>query len=50
MHARFVSRSGIAGASMAALRRAWQSGGPEAVISAQIAAFDSLDLPHEAAK
>ena len=50
MQERFVSSSGIAGASAAALRRAWLSGGPEAVIRAQIAAFDAFDLPYEAAR
>ena len=50
MQERYVSSSGIAGVSAAALRRAWQSGGPEAVIRAQIAAFDSLDLSYDAAR
>jgi len=50
MQERFVSSSGIAGAPTAALRRAWQFGGPEAVIRAQISAFDTLDLPFEAGR
>ena len=50
MRERFVSSSGIAGASAVALRGAWQTGGAKAVIRAQIAAFDSRDLPFEAAR
>jgi len=43
-----VASSGIAGASTAALRRAWQSGGRDAALRAQIAVLDSLNLPYEA--
>jgi len=50
MQERFVASSGIAGASTAALRRAWQTGGRNAALRVQIAAFDTLDLPFEAAQ
>ena len=50
MQDRFVANSGIAGASTAALRRAWHTGGPDAVLRAQIALFDSLNMPYEAAR
>jgi len=50
MQERFVVSSGIAGASTAALRRAWQTGGRNAALRVQIAALDTLDLPFEAAR
>jgi TolB-like protein/Tfp pilus assembly protein PilF len=45
----FVATSEIAGAPAEALRRAWQRGGRTAVMRAQIAALDSLQLPFQAA-
>jgi len=50
MQDRFVANSGIAGATTAVLRRAWQTGGRDAVLRAQIATFDSLNLPYEAGR
>ena len=50
MQDRLVEHTGIAGASAATLRRAWQTGGRDAVSRAQIAAFDSLNLPYEAGR
>jgi TolB-like protein/Tfp pilus assembly protein PilF len=47
---RFAASSDIAGAPAAELRLAWQRGGREAVARAQIAAFDRLGLPFEAAR
>jgi len=47
---RFVSSSDLAGASVAALRSAWQRGGREAAIREQIDTFDRLGLPFEAAR
>ena len=48
MQERVVASSGIAGASPAALRRAWQMGGRDATLRAQIAVADRLDLLYEA--
>ena len=50
MHERFVATSDNAGASTAELRRAWQKGGRDAAIRAQITALDSLHLPFEAGR
>ena len=50
MHERFVANSDNAGASTAELRRAWQKGGRDAAIRAQITALDSLHLPFEAGR
>ena len=47
---RFAASSELAGASAAELRSAWQHGGRDGVVRAQIAAFDRLGLPVEAAK
>ena len=44
MQERVVASSGIAGASPAALRRAWQMSGRDATLRAQIAVADRLDL------
>ena len=46
----FVGSSVLAGLPAEDLRRAWQRGGRDAVVRAQIAAFDSLELPFEAAR
>ena len=37
-------------ASAATLRRAWQTGGRDAALRAQIAVLDSLNLPYEAGR
>ena len=50
MQDRLVEHTGIAGASAGTLRRAWQTGGRDAALRAQIAVFDSLDLPYEAGR
>ena len=47
---RFVAATDLAGASVAELRTAWQRGGRDAVIRAQIAAFDRIGLPFEAGR
>jgi eukaryotic-like serine/threonine-protein kinase len=47
---RFAASSDLAGAPAAELRTAWQRGGRDAVIRAQIAAFDRLGLPFEAGR
>jgi len=44
---RFVANSANAGASAAVLRRAWQTGGRDAALRAQIDALDRLQLPFE---
>ncbi|MEO6064752.1 MAG: protein kinase [Lysobacterales bacterium] len=50
MQDRLVEHTGIAGASVAVLRRAWQRGGRDAALRAQIAVLDSLNLPYEAGR
>ncbi|MEP7002151.1 MAG: protein kinase [bacterium] len=50
MQDRLAEHTGIAGASAVMLRRAWQTGGRDAALRAQIAVLDSLDLPYEAAR
>ncbi len=50
MQERLVASSELAGAPTALLRRAWQSGGREAAIRVQIATFDNLNSPYEAAR
>jgi len=47
---RLAASSDLAGASVADLRTAWQRGGRDSVVRAQIAAFDRLALPFEAAR
>jgi Tfp pilus assembly protein PilF len=47
---RFTASTDLAGASVAELRSAWQRGGRDAVIRAQISAFDRLGLPFESAR
>jgi tetratricopeptide (TPR) repeat protein len=49
-HERFAASSDLAGASAAELRRAWQSGGRDAVARTQIAALERLGLSFEAAR
>jgi len=47
---RFTVSTDLAGASVEELRAAWQRGGRDAVIRAQISAFDRLGLPFESAR